>query len=399
MCWYAAHSGQGRSRGIRSLCGCPAGGLTCASRVLRRLPVLAGTPGSVAPAWPHGTRSARPATASRACASDPLRIRERAPDPSPARAHGLFAVKAASSALPAAVGHGGNDLSPRELHWSTYLVSGRPPCHRPAIRLASRIASRWDRDTRVRWPGFAGAPGDDRGVVSAAIESADAYATITGRREGTWARRGCAAHSAGRGTPVAVPGPGRGVSGRLLHGPGRGCRLARRPDGRRRGSAGTRWGGFLSADGSPDWRSIRARRSLPLPGQAFRPGRRGRPPRSPRRHRRARRPAGMAVGLPAGAVFASQGADASGAATVTNGMPSTSAPASHSRQVNSREAVATNATGTIGGPGRGRPGPLLVGSLVGSALLPQAGSSVACESVRVSAPPAAIRPTITASTV
>ena len=48
----------------------------------------------------------------------------------------------------------------------------------------------------------------------------------------------------------ASPLPDRGVSGRLPRGPGRGCRRVRRQDGRRRGSAGTRWGGFPSASGS-----------------------------------------------------------------------------------------------------------------------------------------------------
>ncbi len=87
----------------------------------------------------------------------------------------------------------------------------------------------------------------------------------TGLRDGPSARRRSVGHPAGRWTSGAVPVPGRGGSGRLHHGPGRGCRRVRRRGGRRRGSAGTRWGGFPSADGSPDGLSLRARCSRPLP--------------------------------------------------------------------------------------------------------------------------------------
>ncbi len=48
----------------------------------------------------------------------------------------------------------------------------------------------------------------------------------------------------------AVPGRGRGVCGRLPRGPRRGRRRVRPRGGRRRESAGTRRGGFPSADGS-----------------------------------------------------------------------------------------------------------------------------------------------------
>lgn len=113
--------------------------------------------------------------------------------------------------------------------------------------------------------------------------------TPTGCWEAASARRRLAGCSAGVRTPGAGPEPGRGVSGRLPHGPGRGCRRVRRRGGRRRGSAGTRWGGFPSAGGTSDRRSIRAPET-PRWQRAFRPGRRGRRPRLSSRRRIGRRP-------------------------------------------------------------------------------------------------------------